>query len=320
MSIDIPNYRLIEKLGTGASTTIYRARSMRTGEDYAVKIVKIQKPEDNAFLDLMRSEHAIGTVIDHPNVRRVFELRLVRQRLRVRAAMLFMEYVEGVTMADRGFSRPRDKYLDLFCQAAEGVHAMHLAGFVHADMKPSNLLVTPNDRVKLIDFGQSHRLGEAKQRVQGTMDFMAPEQVQKKLLDQRTDVFGVGATLFRVLTGKSVATEMNQTMNLQAPLLRRVDLDAKAALQNLPPILQRLIEDCCATDPAQRPPDMPALLHRMRIAQAVLQRTPEEAALVAGGVEEADDLLDADVDLLMDSAAEFDDLLGLSGDDDDKPA
>lgn len=309
MTLDIPNYRVIEKLGTGASTRIYRARSMRTGEDYAIKTIKILKPEDNALLDLMKAEHAIGAIIDHPNVRRVYELRLIRQRLRVRAAILFMEYVEGVTMSDRLFSRPLHKVLDLFCQVAEGVHAMHQVGYVHADMKPSNLMVTPDDRLKLIDFGQSHKLGEAKQRVQGTMDFMAPEQVQKKLLDQRTDVFGLGATLFRVLTGKSVATEMNQTMNMAAPLLRRVASDAKEALQRLPQPLMRLIEDCCASDPAQRPPDMPSIIGRLKIAQVTLQRKPDE--LVAARGELDDELFDDEIDPMTDSAAAFDELLDL---------
>ena len=84
MTLDIPNYRVVEKLGTGAQTRIFRARCMRSGKDYAVKTVKILKPEDNTIVELMRVEYAIGAAIDSDYLRKVYELRMIRHRLRVR--------------------------------------------------------------------------------------------------------------------------------------------------------------------------------------------------------------------------------------------
>lgn len=274
MTLDIPNYRVIEKLGTGASTRIFRARCMRSGKDYAIKTVKIQKPEDNTIVDLMRAEYAIGAAIDSEHIRKVYELRMIRQRLRVRGAILFMEYVDGQTMADKEFSRPIQVLLRLFAEAAKGLHAMHLAGYVHADIKPSNIMVTAEGRVKLIDFGQSARSHEAKQRIQGTIDYMAPEQVQRKTLDPRTDVFGLGATLHRVLTGRPVVTEMNQTVNMASQALVGVRRDKLAVASNgaLPAPLARLLSDCCAAEPAQRPADMPDLIKRLEMVAASLTR------------------------------------------------
>ena len=75
MTVELPNYRIIEKLGVGAETRIYRARCMRNGKDYAVKIVKLNKPEDASYIELLRAEHAIGSSVDHPVVRKVYELR-----------------------------------------------------------------------------------------------------------------------------------------------------------------------------------------------------------------------------------------------------
>jgi len=202
MAIDIPNYRIVEKLGVGAQSRLYRARCMRTGKDYTVKIIKIAKPEDASFVELLKAEHAIGTAVDHPVIRKVYELRIMRQRLRVRGAILFMEYVDGIAMSEKDFQRPLVDVVRLFIPVAEGLSAMHQQGFVHADLKPNNILVAEDDQVKLIDLCQSCKIREAKPRIQGTIDYIAPEQVTRGVLDERTDVFGLGAALHRRRNGQ----------------------------------------------------------------------------------------------------------------------
>lgn len=278
MAIEIPNYRILEKLGEGAESKLYRARCMRTGRDYTVKIVKVAKPEDAGFVELLKAEHAIGTAVDHPVIRKVFELRLMRQRLRLRGAILFMEYVHGIPMSAKEFKAPLVEVLRLFEQVAEGLHAMHLAGFVHADLKPNNIMVTPEHHVKLIDLGQSAPIHQAKARIQGTIDYIAPEQVSRGVLDQRTDVFGLGAALHRVVTGKPVLTEMNQTVGPHSENLigKRVEEIREPALESLPASLARLINDCCQTEPARRISDMPTLIERMRLARSVLEKQSTE--------------------------------------------
>lgn len=274
LSIDIPNYRVVERLGEGANSAIYRARCMRTGKDYAVKIVKVRKPEDMSFVELLKSEHAIGSTIRHPILREIYELRLMRQRLRVRGGILFMEYVDGIAMSDKEFSRPMVHVLGLMRDVAHGLHAMHMAGYVHADLKPNNILVTREDAVKLIDLGQSSVMHEAKPRVQGTIDYMAPEQAQRGVLDQRTDVFGLGAALHRVFTGKPVATEMNQTVNLHSQSLVGKRVSELRDRQNveLPTCISRLIDDCCQAAPDDRVGDMPSVVERINLAIAILSK------------------------------------------------
>ena len=297
MAIDLPNYRIIEKLGVGAETRIYRARCMRTGKDYAVKIVKLTKPEDASYIELMRSEHAIGSTVDHPTLRKTYELRMMRQRLRVRGAVLFMEYVNGMAMSEKEFKRPLDEILRLFGEAALGYHAMHVAGYVHADIKPNNILVTPDGHVKLIDFGQSHKIHGAKQRIQGTIDYIAPEQVQRGKLDQRTDVFGLGAALHRVLTGRPIPTEMNQTVNLHSQSLvgkRLADVRRKATAE-LPACIARLIQDSCQIRPEDRLHDMQTLAERISLARVILAKQPTDAV---------DDVDHEDLDDPIDEAAE----------------
>ena len=301
MTLDIPGYRVFEKLGIGAQSRIYRARCMRTAQDYAVKIVKIQTPEDVRIANLLRAEHAIGTAIDHPNIRKVFELRMIRQRFRLRGALLFMEYVNGTPMSDGKIDRPLPEVLELFIKAAEGLSAMHRAGFVHADLKPSNIMVLPNDEVKLIDFGQSSRIYEAKTSIQGTIHYIAPEQVRMDPLDQRTDVFGLGAALHRVLTGKPVATEMNQTVNLNSPSMagKLISQLRQPTLDHLPTAVTRLILDSCAAEPASRLADMPAFVERARMAQVTLRRAESLPEGDFADLPEDDLDLDEDIDLAM---------------------
>jgi serine/threonine-protein kinase len=252
---------------------------MRTGGDYTVKIVKILKPEDASFIDLLKAEYAIGSTIDHRVIRKVYELRLLRQRFRVRGAILFLEYVNGVPLSDKEFRPPLDEVLRIFSEVAHGLHAMHLAGWVHADLKPNNILVTPEGAVKIIDLGQSARIHEAKPRVQGTIDYMAPEQVQRGTLDHRTDVFGLGATLHRVLTGRAIATEMNQTVSMHSASLvgRRISEIRESTMDELPTCVARLIEECCRNEPKDRTPDMPAVVERIDLARTILSKRPTEA-------------------------------------------
>jgi serine/threonine-protein kinase len=273
MAIDIPNYQILSKLGRGAGSTLLLARSARTGARYTVKVVKVQQPEDMKFVDQLRSEHAAGSAIDHPVVRKTYELRFVRRRLtKIKSAMLFMEYVDGLALNNPDFSCPLLELLTHFRTTADGLQGMHRAGYVHADLKPGNILITPDGRVKLIDLGQACQMGTVKSKVQGTPDYIAPEQVSLGALDARTDVFGLGATLYKVLTGKAMPTDMNQRVCLQRMSLvgrRTAELNQPLDVALAAPI-ERLIEDCCQKDPAKRLPNMKAIIDRLEMTRDVL--------------------------------------------------
>lgn len=289
--LELPNYHILEKLGVGAESRIFRVQCMRTGKDFAVKTVTLNKSEDLGFIELLRAEHAIGTAIRHRYLREVYELRMIRRRLRLRGAVLFMEYVEGISMSDKDFRRELDGILELFGQVATGLQAMHAAGFVHADLKPNNIMVTPARRVKLIDFGQSAKIHAAKTRIQGTIDYIAPEQVQRGTLDQRTDVFGLGAALHRVLTGRPVPTEMNQTVSVHSPSLlgKRLADVRESAMQELPICIGRLIEDCCREKPEDRITDMSGVLERIRLARTILAKQSESSSATDEFLDDSDD-------------------------------
>jgi serine/threonine protein kinase len=268
----VPKYRVLSRLGTGAGSILYKAACKDTGEIRTVKCVKIRSSEDSRFIDEVKNEHACGSTLDHPSVRRSYELHFVRRLFRVKAAVLFMEYVDGTALSELIAKQPVGRILGVMENVADGLHAMHEGGFVHADVKPENILVLKDGKVKLIDFGQSTPMHTAKSRVQGTIDYIAPEQVDCLPLNGRTDVFGFGATLHRVLTGKPIATRLNENLMLGPGMPRRIMYhdQIRAGLEQYPKALQKFIADCCQRESKKRPPDMKEVAARCRVIRKVL--------------------------------------------------
>ncbi len=277
MSIDVPHYRIMGKLGTGADSTIYQAKALKTGVVYAIKHVKVTSPESHKTIELMKDEHQCGSIMDHPALRKTYELRFVKRRLTLKSAMLFMEYVEGKSLAELAKSLSVLQALYLFEKAADALAEMHKIGYVHADLKPGNILVMADQEIKLIDFGQSCKMNQSKPRIQGTIDYMAPEQGAKERLDARTDVFGLGASFHKVLTGKPIATNMNQSLDVHSlgRLGVRKSDNEQPSLEELPPVISKFIVDCCQQNPEKRPKDMHDFLSRCRMARLILAKATE---------------------------------------------
>jgi serine/threonine-protein kinase len=186
---------------------------------------------------------------------------------------LIMEYVDGERLEDH---RPEDlrRVVEIFRLIAEGLHALHLTGFAHADIKPNNILLT-RDGLKIIDFGQSCPLGHTKQRVQGTPDYIAPEQDHRTAIDQRTDVFNLGASMYWVVTGKWFKT----LMQVAPTAAKKVTIDSERGSEpahelnpEVPLPLSKLIQECCATAMQQRPRDMRDVLSRLEVVDHMLAR------------------------------------------------
>jgi serine/threonine-protein kinase len=267
-------YELIERIGRGAGAIISLARETAGGRLVAIKHVIRETAEDERFIAQAENEFQVARQLENPYLRRCFDLLRVRKWLKTRELFLIMEHVDGERLEDQP-PASLARILEIFRHAAEGLHAMHLAGFVHADIKPNNILLTRDGGLKIIDFGQSCPIGHVKQRIQGTPDYMAPEQVLRKTIDQRTDVFNLGATLYRVVTGKMFKT----IMPMAPTAARKIELESQRGNQpphelnpQIPVPLSKLISACCATAKEHRPADMRAVLSRLEVIEHVLTR------------------------------------------------
>ena len=203
----LPGYELTSRIGRGAGATINLAYERPSHRQVAIKHILRRSADDERFIVQAETEYDVGRHVDHPYLRKCHDIIRVRKWFKTRELFLIMEYVDGERLEDCCPERLDDMVLT-FIKTAEGLHAMHLAGYVHADIKPNNILLCKDGGLKIIDYGQSCPLGHRKTRLQGTPDFMAPEQVERRKLDHRTDVFNLGATMYWVVTGKWFNTLM----------------------------------------------------------------------------------------------------------------
>jgi len=192
--------------------------------------------------------------------------------MKVTEAFLLMELVEGKPLEVRLPPTKLDT-VDTFIQAALGLKSMHAMGYVHCDIKPNNILRSDAGVVKVIDYGQSCKIGTVKERIQGTPDFIAPEQVARRPVTIQTDVFNLGATLYWCLTGKHIPTLYTVNKKGEHSFLVDDRIPTPQSLDpKVPTALSNLVMDCIATRASKRPADMDGVITRLELGKHVLQK------------------------------------------------
>jgi serine/threonine-protein kinase len=190
--------------------------------------------------------------------------------VKVSEAFLIMELVDGKPL---DVSPPRDmmEIIDTFIAAAEGLRAMHQMGYAHCDIKPNNILRNEKGEVKVIDFGQSCKIGTVKERIQGTPDYIAPEQVARRPISVQTDVFNLGATLYWNLTMKNIPTLYTVNKKGENSFLLDTRFDSPQDLNpKIPPAVSNLVMECIATKVSKRPADMDQFINRLELGKHIL--------------------------------------------------
>lgn len=248
-------YPVSGTLGSGARTTIHQVTD-RHGRTRALKHLVLRSERDRRCLEQMRHEHRLARRLDFPGLRRTHRLHLRRAPFRVVEAGLLMDLVEGEPLA----SAPTGETLPViesFRQVGEALACLHRLGWVHADVKPTNIIVS-SDGAVLIDLGQAARIGASKDRVQGTPGFLAPEQALRRPLTPGTDLHGFGAALYWVLTGRTIPTVIGSdgaTDEHPSPPVPIAELR-----DDVPTGLIELVDRCIAPRVASRPSGMNEVL------------------------------------------------------------
>jgi serine/threonine protein kinase len=271
MTQKILHYEVMERLGEGARSEIYAVIDPQTRQSYALKHVERKDAKDIRFIEQMEAEYAISKDFTHPNLRRTFELKIVKTMLlKVTDAYLLMELVDGKALDVRPPTSMLD-IVDTFLQAAQGLKAMHQAGFAHCDIKPNNILRNDRGRVKVIDYGQSCKIGTVKERIQGTPDFIAPEQVARRPISVQTDVFNLGATLYWTVTNRHIPTLYTVNKKGENSFLLDSTIDTPQDLNSkVPTPLSNLVMEMISTKPQKRPADMDQVLTRLELVKHIL--------------------------------------------------
>ncbi|WP_260638365.1 Stk1 family PASTA domain-containing Ser/Thr kinase [Streptomyces angustmyceticus] len=282
-------YRVQARIAAGGMATVYQAMDTRLDRVLALKVMHPGLATDEAFVERFIREAKSVARLSHPNVVGVFD-----QGTDGTYVYLAMEYVAGCTLRDvlreRGALQPRAA-LDVLEPILAALGAAHRAGLVHRDMKPENVLIGDDGRVKVADFGLVRAVDTnttaSTGSVLGTVSYLAPEQLEHGTADARVDVYACGVVLYEMLTGGKPHTGGTVAQILYQHLHEDV-LPPSGLVPALAPQLDELVALACARDPQLRPQDAVALLFRAQEARAQLSDAqldivPPEARTVAAG-------------------------------------
>lgn len=269
----IGKFQILQTLGAGAHSSILKVRREEDGREYALKVVPIDGEEDKKYLDQVRHEFRVGKMLDHPGVARVHCLETESDwRFRVKKAKLLVEFVPGVTL-DKAPLLKMTKLLRVFERMAAGVAHLHAKGVYHADLKPNNVMLGRGATVKIIDFGLARVQGDPpKDRVQGTPEYIAPETAEHKLVNERTDIYNFGATMYRLATyqlpPQIISAEGGVILDKKTFKAKYVPVGELN--RTAPPELCDLIKRCLSYNALKRP-------ERAGEVHAILERLADES-------------------------------------------
>src|SRR5580698_4652329 len=257
-------YEILAPLGAGGMGEVYRARDAKLGRDVAVKVLPEAFARDSERVARFQREAKVLASLNHPNIATIHGFEQAGE-----VNYLVMELVEGQTLAERLKSDPPtcNEALAISCQVADALETAHDKGVIHRDLKPANVKVTPEGRVKVLDFGLAKALagdqgpdlsdaptmtamGTEEGRILGTPAYMSPEQARGKSVDKRTDVWALGCVLYILLTGRQAFTGDTLSDMIVSILEREPDWQALPA--STPAKIRDLLRRCLQKDPQRR--------------------------------------------------------------------
>jgi serine/threonine protein kinase/Tol biopolymer transport system component len=282
----VGSYKILSLLGIGGMGEVYRARDSKLKRDVALKVLPDEFSNDTERLRRFRREAEVLASLNHPNIAVIYD---VQQEAGFR--YLVLELVEGENLSDR-IKRgpvPVDEALGIAKQICEGLEAAHEKGIIHRDVKPANIKVTPNGRVKLLDFGLARILEErenpspatmtsstARGIILGTPGYMSPEQACGRPLDKRTDIFSFGCVLYELLTGSAPFAQETVTETIGAVL--GTEPDWSRLPRETPSRVSALLRRCMQKDNRNRLRDIgDARIELERPAEPLDERFPDPA-------------------------------------------
>jgi len=254
------HYKVVAKIGAGGMGVVYRAHDEQLDRDVALKVLAAGVLGNEVSRKLFRKEALALAKLNHPNIETIFEFSSQGDM-----DYLAMELVPGEPLDERLIkgALPEPEILRLATQFADALAAAHESGVIHRDLKPANIFVTPDDRLKILDFGLakltqpgSHpeitqSVTMASGSVSGTVPYMSPEQLRGLPVDVRSDVYSAGAVLYEMATGKRPYPQ-EQTAELMGAILLQPLPPASSINPNVSPKLERLISKALEKDPANR--------------------------------------------------------------------
>ena len=301
----LSHYRIVAKLGEGGMGEVYRALDTRLGRDVALKVLPVSLSSDADRIERFKREARVVASLNHPHIVTLYSVEEFGSVL-----FLTMELVEGQPLDARVRANglPVAQVLDIASAIADALTAAHAKSIVHRDLKPANVMITPDGRVKVLDFGlakvQNEDVPEADAVtiahtgagwVLGTMPYMSPEQAEGKPIDYRSDIFSFGVMLHELTTGRRPFTGDSQAALLSS-ILRDPAPDLCAERTGVPRAFADLVGQCLAKRREERVQSAREIRDRVEAIRQDLDsgraRPAAHSTVPASALAEADRLAD----------------------------
>ena len=259
IGLEISHYRIVEKIGSGGMGAVYRARDSHLDREVAIKVLNPGIISDEISRKRFRQEAVLLSKLNHPNIAVVHDFDTEQGR-----DFLVMEYILGVTLSEKlvNGALPEQEVVQLGLQLCAGLTAAHEQSVVHCDLKPGNVRLTGDGRVKILDFGlarlrrpageeDSTASGLSPDTISGTLPYMAPEQLGLGEIDGRTDIYGAGVMLYEMSTGQRPYSGLDAVKVISA-ILRRPPIPPRMLNQKVSEELEWIVERCLEKEPGKR--------------------------------------------------------------------
>ena len=256
-------YEIVGKVGAGGMSDVYKAKDHILGRFVAIKVLKQEFSEDRNFVAKFRSEAQSAAGLEHPNIVNIYDVGSEEGLY-----YIVMEYVEGITLKtyiEKKGQLSFKEAISIAIQVARGIESAHNKNIIHRDIKPQNIIISTEGKVKVTDFGIARAASSntISSDVMGSVHYASPEQARNGFVDNRSDIYSLGIVMYEMVTGR-VPFDGDTTVAVAIQHLQEEMVIPSVYAQNLPISLEKIILKCAQKNPDRRYQSMEELLADLR--------------------------------------------------------
>lgn len=258
-------YEILGKVGAGGMSDVYKAKDLTLGRFVAIKVLKAEFSEDINFVTKFRSEAQAAAGLEHPNIVNIYDVGSENG-----LHYIVMEYVEGITLKtyiEKKGQLSFKEAVSIAIQVGRGIEAAHNKNIVHRDIKPQNIMISTEGKVKVTDFGiaRAATSNTISSDVMGSVHYSSPEQARNGFVDGKSDIYSLGIVMYEMVTGR-VPFDGDTTVAVAIQHLQEEMVPPSVYAPNLPISMEKIILKCTQKNPDRRYSSMTALLADLRKA------------------------------------------------------